>query len=88
MMPKLRRKGDGWKAQGRCAETDPEVFFPETGKNTLRDAQRVCKGCEVKDRCLEWALAADERYGVWGGVGERERERMRKRGRVKIAVGS
>lgn len=80
MVLKSRRGGDEeWKTRGRCAETDPEVFFPESGNRSLADAQRICKKCEVRERCLEWALDTDERYGVWGGVDERERYRMRKK---------
>lgn len=62
----------------RCAETDPEAFFPEKGE-TPRDAKRVCNdngGCPVKDQCLEYALEHGERYGVWGGLSERERRKV------------
>ncbi len=30
-------------------------------------------GCEVRHECLEYALAHDERFGIWGGLSERER---------------
>ncbi|NEK86824.1 WhiB family transcriptional regulator [Blastococcus saxobsidens] len=59
-----------------CAETDPEAFFPEKGGST-RDAKRVCTGCPVRAQCLEFALANDERFGIWGGLSERERRRLR-----------
>lgn len=55
-----------------CAQTDPEAFFPEKGES-VREAKRVCASCEVRLECLEYALANNERFGVWGGMSERER---------------
>ena len=55
----------------------PEAFFPEKGGST-REAKRICLGCEVKDSCLEYALANDERFGIWGGLSERERRRLKR----------
>lgn len=67
-----------WQERALCAQTDPEAFFPEKGGST-REAKRVCSGCEVRTECLEYALAHDERFGIWGGMSERERGRLRKR---------
>ena len=60
-----------------CAQTDPEAFFPEKGGST-REAKRICLGCEVRDACLDYALANDERFGIWGGLSERERRRLKR----------
>jgi WhiB family redox-sensing transcriptional regulator len=65
-----------WRQDALCAETDPEAFFPEKGGST-REAKRVCSGCSVRAECLESALANDERFGIWGGLSERERRRLR-----------
>jgi WhiB family redox-sensing transcriptional regulator len=65
-----------WRLSALCAETDPEAFFPEKGGST-REAKRVCVGCEVRAECLEFALTNDERFGIWGGLSERERRRLR-----------
>jgi WhiB family transcriptional regulator, redox-sensing transcriptional regulator len=74
-----RPGGDGsWMDEALCAETDPEAFFPERGGST-REAKRVCNGCPVRAECLEYALTNDERFGVWGGLSERERRRLRRR---------
>ncbi|RUQ21228.1 MULTISPECIES: WhiB family transcriptional regulator [Kocuria] len=67
-----------WQADALCAQTDPEAFFPEKGGST-RDAKRVCSECPVSQACLDYALARDERFGIWGGLSERERRRLRKR---------
>ena len=66
-----------WQERGLCAQTDPEAFFPEKGGST-REAKRICLGCEVRDACLEYALAHDERFGIWGGLSERERRRLKR----------
>ena len=66
-----------WQADALCSQTDPEAFFPEKGGST-RDAKRICAGCDVKQQCLEYALANDERFGIWGGLSERERRKLKK----------
>jgi WhiB family redox-sensing transcriptional regulator len=67
----------GWQERALCAQTDPEAFFPEKGGST-REAKKVCRSCEVRAECLEYALEHDERFGIWGGLSERERRRMKR----------
>ena len=69
---------DAWRLDALCAETDPEAFFPEKG-GSPREAKRICTGCEVRAECLEYALAHDERFGIWGGLSERERRKLKRR---------
>ena len=71
----------GWSCRGRsvrCALRPTEAFFPEKGGST-REAKRVCLSCEVRAECLEYALGNDERFGIWGGLSERERRKLKKR---------
>ena len=67
-----------WQERSLCAQTDPEAFFPEKGGST-REAKRVCLSCDVRQECLEYALAHVERFGIWGGLSERERRRLKRR---------
>lgn len=67
-----------WRDSALCAETDPEAFFPEKGEST-RNAKDICRNCNVRTECLEYALTHDERFGVWGGLSERERRRLHRR---------
>jgi len=67
-----------WQERALCSQTDPEAFFPEKGGST-REAKRICSRCEVKGECLEYALGHDERFGIWGGLSERERRRLKRR---------
>ena len=65
-----------WQDRALCAQADPEAFFPEKGGST-RDAKKTCRACEVRAECLEYALEHDERFGIWGGLSERERRRLK-----------
>jgi len=75
--PSLTPDDPEWQEKALCAQTDPEAFFPEKGGST-REAKRKSQGCEVRDACLEYALANDERFGIWGGLSERERRRLKR----------
>ncbi|WP_327352000.1 WhiB family transcriptional regulator [Streptomyces sp. NBC_01304] len=67
-----------WQEQALCAQTGPEFFFPEPG-GSVNEAKQLCLACEGRTACLEYALANDERFGVWGGLSEKERLRLRRR---------
>ncbi|MFG3497436.1 WhiB family transcriptional regulator [Streptomyces sp. NPDC047928] len=66
-----------WQETALCAQTGPELFFPEPGSST-REAKLLCGICEGREACLEYALTHDERFGVWGGLSEKERLRLRR----------
>lgn len=66
-----------WMEDALCAQTDPESFYPEKGGST-RDAKKTCEQCLVRAECLDWALTNDERFGIWGGLSERERRAIKK----------
>jgi WhiB family redox-sensing transcriptional regulator len=66
-----------WQEEANCLGVDPDLFFPERGAST-REAKAVCRSCEVRGECLEYALAHGEKFGIWGGLSERERRRVRR----------
>ncbi len=66
-----------WQRLANCLGVDPDLFFPERGAST-REAKEVCRGCVVRDDCLDYALANGEKFGIWGGLSERERRRVRR----------
>jgi hypothetical protein len=66
-----------WMTGGVCAQVDPELWFPEKGGST-REAKQLCARCPVRPECLAYALAHDERFGIWGGASERDRRRMKR----------
>ncbi|HBX08383.1 MULTISPECIES: WhiB family transcriptional regulator [Candidatus Neomicrothrix] len=67
----------GWQLEANCLGVDPDLFFPERGAST-KEAKAVCKGCVVREDCLEFALQNGEKFGIWGGLSERERRRIRR----------
>ena len=66
-----------WADHAACAEFDPETFYPPKGASA-REAKAVCSTCPVLIACLNDALRRNERYGVWGGMSERERRRLKR----------
>jgi WhiB family redox-sensing transcriptional regulator len=69
-----------WQQEALCAQTGAEFFFPEPG-SSVREAKRICGLCPIRTACLEYALDHDERFGVWGGLSEKERLELRKAAR-------
>lgn len=68
---------EDWRNDALCAQVDNEPFFPEKGGST-RDAKKVCLECTVREDCLQFALNNDERFGIWGGLSERERRKLKR----------
>lgn len=75
-----------WQKAANCLGVDPDLFFPERGAST-REAKAVCKGCQVREDCLEFALSNGEKFGIWGGLSERERRRIRRQRALARAEG-
>lgn len=63
-------------------ETYPDAFFPEDmgkAENQARElARSLCQTCPLRLQCLEYALAANEPFGIWGGFTFRERQEMKR----------
>jgi WhiB family redox-sensing transcriptional regulator len=73
----IGNEGASWRKFANCLGVDPDLFFPERGAST-KEAKGVCLGCEVRLDCLEFALQNGEKFGIWGGLSERERRRLRR----------
>ena len=66
-----------WAEFALCAQTDPDAFHPEI-REPSKPAKRTCIPCEVKVECLEEALRAKLRTGIWGGMSYPERRKFEK----------
>ena len=66
-----------WRHAARCRDEDPETLFVQGARQ--RDAREVCRACPVRTECLAHALDNRIRFGVWGGMTERERRALLKR---------
>jgi WhiB family redox-sensing transcriptional regulator len=76
-----------WRAQARCRGVDTEVFFPARGDNlSAHVAKRIRRACPVRAECLDYALEAGEKVGLWGGVSERQRARLRPSGSNQVSI--
>jgi len=73
----LKSTYDEWRKDALCAQVGGDFWFPEQG-GSPREAKMICKNCPVSVECLEYAMAHDERYGIWGGYTERERRRLKR----------
>ena len=71
-----------WRAEARCLGSDPAIFFPlgSTGDPLVQTemAKQVCQTCDVRPRCLQFALETNQDAGVWGGTTEDERKTLRR----------
>jgi WhiB family transcriptional regulator, redox-sensing transcriptional regulator len=66
-----------WQDYANCRGADADLFFPERGAST-RKAKAICAACEVRAECLDYAVDMGEKFGIWGGLSERERRRVRR----------
>ena len=66
-------RGESWKTEARCLGSDPDMWFATDGDGSLvAKAKQVCRSCPVLRECREYAVSNGIRYGVWGGLAERE----------------
>lgn len=68
-----------WQDGANCRGADAEEFFPNKGESTA-EAKKLCRRCDVKAECLNYAITTNQEYGVWGGLSERERRAEKRRG--------
>lgn len=76
-LPTREEITDEWMKYGACATADPDAFFPEAAGTLGKEAKAVCAVCDVREKCLQYALDHNERYGIWGGLSVNQRSRLR-----------
>jgi WhiB family redox-sensing transcriptional regulator len=76
-IPDVVPEREPWMDDALCAQTDPDLFFPETkGGSHATEAKKVCRECPVREQCLAYALEHGELHGIWGGLSPKERARL------------
>lgn len=80
-----------WRQRANCRDVrDPDLFFPvgTTGSalEQTEQAKSICRACEVRQQCLDWALETHQESGVWGGLAEEERRALLRRRRTEALV--
>ena len=78
-----------WQDRAACRMVPVELFFPPA-EQEVEEAKAMCAICEVRQPCLEFALAAGERFGVWGGLTPQERRSLiaKRRSRARAEAAS
>lgn len=74
-----------WQDDANCTGANANLFFPERGAST-RTAKSICRECSVRGDCLEFAISTGEKFGIWGGMSERERRRVRKERQIAASA--
>lgn len=77
-----------WLEDAECTRRDPELFYAaENGVHGAalvvaeNAAKATCERCGVQEDCLLYALATQQRHGIWGGLTAPERDELLARGR-------
>jgi WhiB family redox-sensing transcriptional regulator len=71
-----------WEVRAACRGQPSERFFGSDNETReLRSrrealAKRLCRKCSVLRQCQSYAVAAQEPYGIWGGMTPAERRRL------------
>ena len=75
-----------WQEQAECRHYDNVLFFgPDQGESELEkqtreaEAKAVCRQCPVIEPCLEFAMETNQKYGIWGGMNDKERASLKRR---------
>lgn len=68
-----------WMGDALCAQTDPDLWHPESAGGGYANAEAVCGECPVRRQCadhatnLEGAISHPYRHGMWAGKAPRGR---------------
>jgi len=68
-----------WHTQAACTSADTNIFYPAQGSGHKKDwaaAKAICANCQVKEPCLEYALATNQTDGLWGGLTPDQRRKQ------------
>jgi WhiB family redox-sensing transcriptional regulator len=62
-------------------------WYADPGVPEQKLAISICQGvCQVREQCLDYAIATEERHGVWGGYTVSQRQVLaRKKGQLRFS---
>jgi WhiB family redox-sensing transcriptional regulator len=71
----LPNPGTDWLIDAKCKDTDePDAFFPENRPPSY--VTKLCIGCPVVEKCLDYAIRNKINHGIWGGLTPQERTEL------------
>lgn len=75
-----------WQEQAACRAYENTLFFgPDSSESELEKqgrearAKAICQTCPVLEPCLEFAMETNQKYGIWGGLTDKERASLKRR---------
>lgn len=75
LLAHLAERRPRWMRDAACGEHPTELWFGDQGAGQA-DALAICRTCLVRTDCLDHALRARERFGIWGGTTARQRTKL------------
>ena len=60
--------------QTPCKVKGPDLFTDRADEITADRAEWMCYGCPLLKQCYDFAVANDEKWGIWGGISFCEEE--------------
>lgn len=75
--PNVRALAFGeWRTRGSCRGQQQDLWFAAPGSRDAARALLICQACPVRRECLAAALVFGDRFGVWGGVDDKQRRQL------------
>lgn len=66
-----------WWDLAACRGRGPDEWFVERG-GRVPEQRAMCALCPVRLNCLDHAIRRGEKFGIWGGLTQRERRPLRR----------
>lgn len=64
-----------WMVDAACRDADTNLFFVDRGAS-ITAARQLCADCPVRDTCLDYAIADNLPFGIYGGLTPKERRAL------------
>jgi WhiB family redox-sensing transcriptional regulator len=85
-LPQLLSASSRFKNPTACRDVDTNIFFPvddhRMQQQQIDDAKAICRECPARMECLEFAIATNQKFGIWGGTTDKERRRIKRQRRA------
>jgi WhiB family redox-sensing transcriptional regulator len=69
-----------WMGDAACRGSGIDFFPEETYNVDAPKAMAVCRTCPVREKCLDFAVKNNMKYGIWGGLNPVQRRRYLRHG--------
>lgn len=77
--PKVKDDVQTWRKMASCHGHPLEWWFPDHGVDSRRGI-KICRGCPVRNECLNYSIETTTMFGIFGGFGYKSRQQLVRRG--------